>query len=122
MRAGRFYAVGQAGRSYGLRLDTFRVEAQDGARAAVVGQVFERSAEPPAVRVAVAATDRGAHPVRVTVVRSGQVISRVNGTTPFQQVVVDEALPAGTAAFYRVHVRGEAEGEILSNPIFLKNG
>ena len=120
MKAGRLYALSQAGRPFGLRLDTFQVEAQDGTRAAVVGQSFVRSAEPPAVRVAVTATDRGSHPVLVTIVRSGQVIARIAGTTPFHQRVVDSALPAGAEAFYRVDVRGE--GEILSNPIFVKPG
>lgn len=119
MKAGRLYALARTGRSFGLRLETFRVETQDGSRAAVVGQPFPRGAEPPAVRVAVSATDRGAHRVQVTIVRSGRIIARVNGVTPFHQRVVDATLPAGAAAFYRVDVRGE--GEILSNPIFVAN-
>ena len=119
MKAGRLYALSQAGHPFGLRLDTFQVETQDGARAATIGQPFVRSAEAPAVRVAVTATDRGVHLVQVTIIRSGQVIARMAGTTPFHQRVVDSALPAGAAAFYRVDVRGE--GEILSNPIFVKS-
>ncbi len=119
MKAGRLYALGRAGRPYGLRLETFRVEAQDGVRSAAVGQPFVRAAGFPTVRVAVTATDGGTHPVRVTIVRSGQVIARVNGTTPFHQQVVDETLPAGAGAYYRVRVRGEGEGEIVSNPIFV---
>jgi hypothetical protein len=117
MKAGRHYALSRAGRPFGLRLDTFQVETQDGARAATVGQPFVRGAEPPAVRVAVTATDRGAHQVIVTVVRSGQVIARATGVTPFHRRVVDSTLPAGAAAYYRVDVRGE--GEILSNPILV---
>ena len=120
MKAGRLYALSQAGRPFGLRLDTFRVETQDGARAAVVGQPFVRGAEPPAVRVAVTATDRGAHRVQVMIVRSGQVIARLAGVTPFHQRVVDATLPPGATAYYRVDVRGE--GEILSNPIFVTSG
>ncbi len=120
IRAGRLYALSQAGRPFGLRLDTFQVETQDGARAAAVGQPFARSAEAPAVRVAVTATDRGAHPVQVTIIRSGQVLARMAGATPFHWRVVDAALPAGQGAYYRVEVHGE--GEILSNPIFVKPG
>lgn len=120
IKAGRLYALGQAGRPYGLRLDTFRVETQDGTRAAAMGQPFVRAAEPPAVRVAVTATDRGRHQVRVTVVRSGQVIASLSGATPFQQRVVDQSLPAGSAAYYRVGVQGEGVKELLSNPIFVK--
>jgi len=117
MKAGRLYALSQAGRPFGLRLDTFRVETQDGARAADVGKLFMRGAEPPAVRVAVTATDRGAHQVQVMIIRSGQVIARMAGATPFDQRVVDGTLPPGAAAYYRVDVRGD--GEILSNPIFV---
>ncbi len=118
IKTGRLYALSQAGRPFGLRLDTFQVEMPDGARAAVVGQPFVRSgAEPLAVRIAVTATDRGTHPVQVTIIRSGQVMARMTGTTPFHQQVVDSAVPAGAAAYYRVDVRGE--GEILSNPIFV---
>jgi hypothetical protein len=121
IKEGRLYAVSRAGRPYGLRLDSFQVETQGGARA-VVGQPLARSgAEQLAVRVSVTATDRGAHPVTVTIIRSGKVLARTTGATPFHQRVVDAAVPAGTAAYYRVDVQGEAEGEILSNPIFLKN-
>jgi len=117
MMAGRLYALSQAGRPFGLRLDTFRVETQDGTRSAGVGQPFVSGAEPPAVRVAVTATDRGAHQVQVMIIRSGQVIARMSGTTPFHLRAVDATLPPGAAAFYRVDVRGD--GEILSNPIFV---
>ena len=118
MKAGRLYALSQAGRPFGLRLDTFQIETQDGTHTATVGQPFVRSAEPPAVRVAVTATDRGTHLVQVTIIRSGLVVARMAGTTPFHQRVVDATLPAGATAFYRVDVRGE--GEILSNPIFVR--
>lgn len=118
MKSGRLYALSQAGRPFGLRLDTFRVETQDGARAADVGKPFVRGAEPPAVHVAVTATDHGTHQVRVMIIRSGQVIVRMDGTTPFDQRVVDVTLPPDAAAYYRVDVRGD--GEILSNPIFVR--
>jgi hypothetical protein len=118
MRAGRFYALAQAGRKFGLRLDTFQVETQDGSRAAGAGESFAGGRQLPAVRVAVSATDGGSHQVLVRIVRSGQVIARLDGTTPFHQRIVDATVPAGAAAYYRVDVRGE--GEILSNPIFVK--
>jgi len=118
IKAGRLYALSQAGRPFGLRLDTFQIETQDGAHAAGVGQPFMHNGVGPlAVRVMVTATDRGTHPVQVTIIRSGQVLARMTGTTPFQQRVVDPAMPSGAGAFYRVDVRGE--GEILSNPIFV---
>lgn len=120
LKVGRLYALSQAGRPFGLRLDTFQVEMPDGARAAVVGQPLVRSgAEPLAVRITVTATDRGSHPVLVTIIRSGRVLARMTGTTPFHRRVVDSAVPAGVAAYYRIDVRGD--GEILSNPIFVRS-
>jgi hypothetical protein len=122
IKAGRLYALMRTGRPYGLRLDTFQIETPEGARAAVVGQPLARSGtEQLAVRVAVTATDRGAHPVEVTIIRSGKVLARTTGTTPFHQRLVDAAVPAGATAYYRVDVQGEAEGEILSNPIFVRS-
>jgi hypothetical protein len=121
IKEGRLYALLRAGRPFGLRLDTFQVEMPDGSPAAVVGQPLVRSgADQLAVRISVTATDRGAHPVQVTIIRSGKVLARTTGTTPFHQRVVDAAVPAGAATYYRVDVRGEGEGEILSNPIFVK--
>lgn len=115
------YALSKGGRPFGLRLDIFQVEMSDGARAAAAGQPLARSgAEPLAVRIAVTATDRGTHPVQVTIIRSGTVLEHMTGTTPFHQRVVDSSVPAGAAAYYRVDVRGD--GEILSNPIFVKAG
>jgi hypothetical protein len=121
MRNGRFHAVSNAGHPFGLRLGTFRVDTQDGQRSSAAGETLARAgAEPLAVRVAVTATDRGAHPIQVTIVRSGQVLAKLSGTTPFEHRMVDTGVPAGASAFYRVDVRGS--GEILSNPIFVRGG
>jgi len=118
MKAGRLYALSQAGRPFGLRLESFQVETMDGARTAGIGQSLAHGAEPLALHVAITATDGGSHPVQVTIIRSGRILTRIAGTTPFHQRVVDAMLPPGASAYYRVDVRGE--GEILSNPIFVK--
>jgi hypothetical protein len=118
MRAGRLYAVSQAGRSFGLRLSTFQVETLNGAERAGIGEWLKHGTQPLAVRVAITATDGGTHPVQVTIIRSGQILSRTSGTTPFCQHLVDDTLAPHASAYYRLEVRGE--GEILSNPIFVK--
>ena len=43
--------------------------------------------------------------------------TQAGGETPFEQVFLDQDVPAGEWGTYRVEVRGE--GEILSNPIFV---
>jgi len=120
LRTGRMYAVGQYRREFGLRLDEFLVECEAGARRARSGETLDpKKAKDLAVRISVSATDRGAHPITVTIIRSGQVIARLAGQTPFAQSVADIDLPLGQSMFYRVDVQGEG-GEILSNPIFVR--
>lgn len=118
IRTGRLYGVVQARKEFGLRLDTFRVECDGGTRGVESGETLDpEGARDVAVRMLVSATDQGRHPVSVTIVRSGQVVARLSGETPFEQRFVDDSLPPGRWHAYRVEVRGD--GEILSNPIFV---
>lgn len=117
-RTGRHYGVQRSRKPFGFRLDTFRIECDAGARGADPGETLEAcGSNDRSVRVAVSATDHGAHPVTVTIIRSGEVIARVTGETPLDQRVTDAAFAPTEAAAYRVEVRGD--GEILSNPIFV---
>jgi len=118
VRSGRLYGVVQTRKDFGLRLDLFRVECEGGARGAESGETLDpEGARDVAVQVAVSATDQGRHPVSVTIVRSGEVVARLSGETPFQRRFTDDGLPPGRWHAYRVEVRGD--GEILSNPIFV---
>ena len=69
------------------------------------------------LNVSVSATDGQAHPISVTIVRSGEAVAELKGETPFHHTHSDAAGTPGEAAYYRVIIRGE--GEILSNPIFV---
>lgn len=118
MRAGRLYPVAQSGKGFGFRLETFRVECGRGTRWALSGETLDPEGDRDlTVRVSVSATDGGRHPIAVTVVRSGQVIARVNGETPFERAFPDAQPSVSEWGTYRVEVHGE--GEILSNPIFV---
>ncbi len=119
LHAGRLYAVGQYRRGLGLRLDRFQVACDGGIRWAESGEwLSPQGARDLSVHVAVSATDGGAHPIRVTLVRSGQVLAQVDGLTPFDQTFTDGAPTSGQGRFYRVFV--ETEGaELLSNPVFV---
>jgi len=121
MRTGRVYAVAEPNRVLGWRLERFDVGIDDGERTATSGDVFTRNgAEDVAIRVDVSGSAAGQKPVTLVIVRSGQVVARTTGNLPLSQRFVDRALPAGHGAYYRVEVHGE--GEILSNPIFVKPG
>lgn len=121
MRAGHVYAVAEPNRVLGWRLERFDVGIDDGERAATSGDVFTRNgAEDVVIRVEVSGSAAGQKPVTLVVVRTGQIIASATGNLPLNQRFVDRALPAGQGAYYRVEVHGE--GEILSNPIFVKPG
>ncbi len=118
IRTGRLYGVLQTRSGFGLRLTGFRVECEGGRRGAESGELLDpEGAHDLTVFVSVTATDQGRHPVAVDVIRSGQVIARLTGETPFTQRVTDETVPPGRWHAYRLEVRGE--GEILSNPVFV---
>ena len=67
------------------------------------------------IRLAVTASDRGRHPVKVRVIRSGQVLAQLAGETPFLIDWPDTAVPTAERMTYRVEITGS--GELLSNPI-----
>jgi hypothetical protein len=69
------------------------------------------------VRLSVSATDRGRHPVKVRVIRSGQVVAQLAGETPFRVDWPDTTVPTEDRVTYRVEITGRAE--LLSNPIFV---
>ncbi len=118
MRAGRLYAVGQQAAGVALRLDEFRVATQDGTRSARSGERLPLDAPTDlTLRVSVSATDGGAHPITVTMIRSGKVVSRVKGQTPFRHRIAETREAQGEPFSYRIAVTGV--GEILSNPIFI---
>ncbi len=121
MRTGQMYAVHQPQKDFGLRLDTFSVECDRGARVAHSGETLERrGAQDLAVRVSVSATDQGIHPITVTVIKSGRVLVRLRGQTPFAERIVDTEPPSEEPEAYRVEIRGK--GELLSNPVIVKPG
>lgn len=69
------------------------------------------------VRLSVTATDRERHPVKVRVIRSGQVVAQLAGETPFRADWADTTVPTEERMTYRVEITGS--GELLSNPIFV---
>lgn len=119
LRRGRSYAVERYRKEFGYRLDDFRVDVQGGARTAGPGETLDpEGARDVMVRLSVSATDHGVHPVTARIIRSGRVIARVDGRTPFTYVVADTTAPAGEWLAYRVQAVGE--GEILSNPVYVR--
>ena len=119
LRAGHAYAVGDGDHHVQLRLDEFRVVCQGGTKSASVGDRLDPAgARDLMVRLSVTAADRGRHPVKVRVIRSGQVLALLAGETPFRVDWTDTTVPTDERMTYRVEITGS--GELLSNPIFVE--
>ena len=85
LQSGHSYAVGDGDHHVQLRLDEFRVVCQGGTKSASVGDRLDPGgARDLMVRLSVTAADRGRHPVKVRVIRSGQVLAQLAGETPFR--------------------------------------
>jgi hypothetical protein len=118
LRSGHAYAVGDGDHHVQLRLDEFRVLCQGGTKSASVGDRLDPvGARDLMVRLSVTASDRGGHPVKVRVIRSGQVVAQLAGETPFRVDWPDATVPPEERMTYRVEITGIAE--LLSNPIFV---
>ncbi|MGH7182692.1 MAG: PHP domain-containing protein [Nitrospiraceae bacterium] len=116
LRSGHAYAVGEGDHHVQLRLDEFRVLCQGGAKSASVGDRLDPAgARDLMVQLSVTARDRGRHPVKVRMIRSGHVLAELSGETPFRVDWPDSTVPTAEPMTYRVEITGS--GELLSNPI-----
>ena len=118
LQSGHSYAVGEGDYHVQLRLDEFRILCQGGTKSASVGDSLDLAGSRDlTVRLSVTASDRGRHPVKVRVIRSGQVLVQLAGETPFRADWADTTLPLGERLAYRIEITGS--GELLSNPIIV---
>jgi hypothetical protein len=118
LRSGHAYAVGDGDHHVQLRLEEFRVVCQGGTRTASIGDKLDPlGARDLNVRLSIAASDSGRHPVKVRLIRSGQVVVQLAGETPFRIDWPDTSAPPAERLTYRVEASGIAE--LLSNPIFV---
>jgi hypothetical protein len=116
LKRGRMYAVRRSGDA-GLVLSEFTVNASVGA--AEMGATLSAPAGTPLeLRTAVEAERGAAHPVRVTLVKNGQVAAVWTGTTPLR--VVHQDIADTRPAFYRVEARVSTADYLLGNPIFIR--
>jgi hypothetical protein len=69
------------------------------------------------VRVAVEATGPVSLPLRITLVRNGEVADAWTGQTPFR--AVHRTVAGAAAAVFRLDVRSSAPHRLLTSPIFV---
>lgn len=114
-RLGRFYALQKASTS--LVLEEWSV-SQSGAVALSGGRLKAKGAAPIEVKMAVTASDGRELPVRLALLRGGELAASWSGTTPFRMTFKDAAAPS--RGYYRLEVRGPSPARIVSNPIFIE--
>ncbi len=117
LRAGRMYAL-RRGPGYALGLGEFTVV--HGEQAAISGETLSMTpGKEIEIRGSIQASDGGEYPIRVTLVRNGEIAKVWAAKTPFKAVHREGFL--GKPAYYRLDVRGPSrDHHLLSNPIFVK--
>ncbi|MGH7255617.1 MAG: hypothetical protein ACREI3_07545 [Nitrospirales bacterium] len=116
--AGKVYGVERYQKDFRLQLEAFYLEDSLGERRGEMGDVVQwEGLGPPAVRLKISASDGGTYPIRVEIVRAGEVLAEVQGETPVDARIVETRWVEDRPVAYRVAARGA--GELLSNPIFV---
>jgi len=112
---GRFYAV-RKGKGPRLSLDHFRAKESDTGKSAISGQELTLQGF-PLLEGRLSAADKNRYPVKVALIRNGEIIEAFEGETPLEFHFMDQDRSTGKT-YYRLDVRGAA-GRLLSNPIFV---
>jgi hypothetical protein len=114
LRRGRMYAVRRGDAP--LVLADFVAVAPAGSAGA--GETLTAAPGTPLeIRATVEAANARPHPLRVTLVKNGEVIAAWTGTTPLQ-VVHREPAEAGRR-YYRLEARVSSSDYLISNPVFV---
>jgi len=116
MRSGRMYAS-RGNFPHVPKLLEFSVSSPDGGSTAISGQEILLT-DKPAVRVSMSLEGKASGPVKVRVIRSGQVIKYVESPLPITLYFQDDFFQPGEKVYYRVDMSGD--GAIVSNPIFVR--
>ena len=113
MRAGRMDAAIGDER---LKLEEFSIHTNRGRGGAGQNLETDGSVE---VRVRIAGGSSANQPVRLRLVRSGEVVDQTTGVTPLSFTHVDADIGFGERSYYRILVNGQSE-KLVSNPIFVE--
>ena len=124
LAGGHSYAVRRDAGAVDLRLEEFSVARVGGIGGQLpdVGRAGDTLEAVGEFELTIAVDDLGATgtPVRIEVIRNGELHRSVDDTTPVRRGWL-EALAAGEeAAYFRVIVRAPRPAYLVSNPIFLK--
>ena len=117
MRQGRMYSL-QRTEEYGLVLEDFSVFEEMTQKEVFSGDELKTTEKGPVeIRIAISTTDGISRPIRVLLIRSGEVLKTFEGVTPLKELFRDDSFP--DRVYYRLDI-GEGSHRILTNPIFVR--
>jgi len=117
LKRGRMYACRRSLDSR-ISLDEFSVEdSATGLKGTMGEEVFCK--DNPLIKLKISAQDGKKYDIRVRIVRSGQLMHSMEGTTPFEATIEDNSRAPGKNIYYRMDMRGGG-AMLVSNPIFVK--
>jgi hypothetical protein len=121
VRNARGYAVERYRPDFRLVLESISLQSVSGSRQSMMGDtLLIGDGQGIKVEAKISTTDRRPHALTARLIRSGQVIDRLDGTTPLDYEFVDRAVPSGPRSAYRLEVTGGQTGELLTNPIYVE--
>ena len=116
LKQGRVYAVRKSA-VMRLCLEHFQIKDQSAGKPAIMGQEMSTTGI-PVIAGRCCASDGGRHAVTVSVIRGGKPAWSFEGRTPLDFQLLDED-PWTGKSFYRLDVKDQAGGHLLSNPVFV---
>ncbi len=114
MRQGRMYAC--AGYPQRMILNEFAVCSSGCKTRAISGEEMMLN-ENPKIRISISPKEPTQDPVKVRLIRSGELIKVFEGPLPMEVEYEDKYYKPGKKIFYRIDARGC--GALVSNPIFV---
>jgi hypothetical protein len=115
LRTGKMYAY-RGSYPQSVRLNEFSVSSPGSETKALSGDEIVLK-ENPRIRIALASAQAAAVPVKVRLIRSGEVVKIKEGPLPMEINYEDPFFRPGERIFYRMDMEGL--GTLVSNPIFV---
>ncbi|RLC25316.1 MAG: hypothetical protein DRH56_05795 [Deltaproteobacteria bacterium] len=115
MRHGRMYAC-RGKYPQRIILDAFSVSGPGCVTPAISGEEIRLRGD-PVIHISLSSKIPAKKPVRVRLIRSGEVIQAFRATLPMVIDYRDAAYRPGRKIYYRIDVRGD--GALVSNPVFV---
>lgn len=100
-----------------LTLDQFQIKDQSSGKTAIMGEEMSTTGT-PVIEGRFSASDGGRHAVTVFVIRGGKQAWSFEGRTPLDFHLLDRE-PWNGKSYYRLDVKDNEGGHLLSNPIFV---